>query len=179
MQVLLNRGDQRESIFKEGEHGHPGPLQARLQARFPVRFRRHQAHCGSASSARSARLHASSLPAVRPWTMDFWSFVLGPLVFWSLGLLVPWSFGPLVLWSLGPLVPWSRRPLPGTLESTLSCTLSQAPIPLWLSFLGTLGTLARLNYPPSGERSFVCERGSAICHSAGHPLPAAPMGAWG
>src|SRR5437016_10744288 len=91
MQVLLNRGDQRESIFKEGEHGHPGPLQARLQARFPVRFRRHQAHCGSASSARSARLHASSLPAVRLWTMVFWSLVFCPLVFCP---LVLWSFGP-------------------------------------------------------------------------------------
>ena len=62
-------------------------------------------------------------------------------------------------------------PLSGTLASTLSGTLSPAPSPLWLSFLGTLGTLARLNYPPPRERSFVCERGSAICHSAGHPLP--------
>ena len=73
------------------------PLQARLQARFPVRFRRHQAHCGSASCARSARLHASSLPAVRLWTMDFG---LSVLVFWSLG----WSLGPLVFWSFGLLV---------------------------------------------------------------------------
>jgi len=35
---------------------------ARLKARFPVRFRRRQAHCGSASWARSARLHASTTP---------------------------------------------------------------------------------------------------------------------
>ena len=38
------------------------PLSGRLQARFPVRFRRRQAHCGSASWARSARLHASTTP---------------------------------------------------------------------------------------------------------------------
>src|SRR5438094_676523 len=71
----------------------------------------------------------------------------------------------------GPREAVVLAPLSGTLESTLSGTLSQAPSPLWLSFLGTLGTLARLNDPPPGERSFVCERGSAICHSAGHPLP--------
>ena len=59
---LLNRGDQRENIFKEGEHGYPVPLAS-------------------------------------------------------------------------------------TLARTLSGTLSPAPSPLWLSFLGTLGTLARLNYP--------------------------------
>jgi len=59
---LLNRGDQRENIFKEGEHGYPGPLAS-------------------------------------------------------------------------------------TLASTLSGTLSPAPSPLWLSFLGTLSTLARFKSP--------------------------------
>jgi hypothetical protein len=56
--------------------------------------------------------------------------------------------GPLVFWSfISPVCdPLSRRPLPGTLASTLSLT----PSSLWLSFLGTLGTLARFILPPAG-----------------------------
>src|SRR5436190_20728966 len=99
-----------------------------------------------------------------------WSF--GPLVFWSLvfwsgrhrtaNSTAPTSKFPSVYGPQddrtgktapgsppagGPVGRSSLLRLSGTLESTLSCTLSQAPIPLWLSFLGTLGTLARLNYP--------------------------------
>src|SRR5437667_11867398 len=43
-------------------------------------------------------------------------------------------------------------PLSGTLASTLSGTLSQTPSPSWLSFLGTLGTLARFKYSPPGKQ---------------------------
>ena len=82
--------------------------------------------------------------------------------------------------------PWPHGPLPGTLASTLSGTLSQTPSSLWSSFLGTLGTLARLNYPRRVKGlSFAKEDLPSAIQPAIRSLLLTmsrintPMGAWG
>src|SRR5437867_692293 len=90
--------------------------------------------------------------------------------------MIPLAYGRVGPYFLFPLSNFqfllqSRGPLHGTLASTLSGTLSQTPSPLWLSFLGTLGTPARFKYSPPGHKSFLLRLCPLVLWSFGPLVP--------